>query len=80
MIDWWLATAGGFALGICAIPQAFKAWKSKSANDISWMFLLLWAFGDLCLLAFGIRTYLPLAIVLNNVLNALCIIVIAWFK
>ena len=75
-----LANLGGTLLGFCAIPQAYRAWKTKRADDVSWWFLAMWFFGDMALLLFGIETGLPFAIVSNNVLNALVIVVIAWYK
>ncbi len=74
-----LALIGGVLLGVCPIPEAYKAFRNKRAEN-SWAFLACWGIGDLCLLAYGIGTNLPIAIILNNVLNAVCIGIICWFK
>lgn len=76
----WLALVGAVLLGVCAIPQAVRSWRTKRADDVSWWFLSAWFFGDIALLLYGIETGLPLPIVLNNVVNAICIVVISWFK
>ncbi len=80
MLNVVLSTLGAILLGGCALPQVWKSWQSKRSDDISWLFLIAWFLGDICLLCYGIRVELPFAIVLNNAFNALCIIVIAWFK
>lgn len=80
MFDHIVATTGALCLGICPIPQTWKCFQTGKAEDISWAFLLLWFIGDICLLYYGIVAHLPIAIVLNNVLNALCISVIAYHK
>ena len=64
----------------CAVPQAWTSFKTKSSKDMSWLFLTMWFIGDVCLMIYGINVSLPIAIVLNNLLNAVCIIVIAWYK
>lgn len=40
---------GGILLGLCAIPQAYHSWKTRSAVDINWMFLLMWLSGEVLL-------------------------------
>ena len=39
----WIST---ILLGFCGIPQAIKVWKTKSAKDISWIFVIMWFFGE----------------------------------
>lgn len=38
---------GAFLFAICAVPQVMKTWQSKSAHDLSMLFLLLWIGGEL---------------------------------
>ena len=40
----WSST---FLLGLCGVPQALKAWKTKGATDISWVFLVMWLLGEI---------------------------------
>jgi uncharacterized protein with PQ loop repeat len=37
---------GSFLFAVCAVPQAVKTWKTKKADDLSWLFLLLWLGGE----------------------------------
>ena len=38
---------GASLFATCAMPQAYKTWKTKSAEDLSWIFLLMWFFGEI---------------------------------
>lgn len=38
---------GAILFATCAIPQVIKTWKSKRADDLSWLFLLFWLVGEL---------------------------------
>ena len=40
----WL---GSILFATCAIPQVVKTWKTKRADDLSWLFLLFWLFGEI---------------------------------
>lgn len=40
----WLGAA---LFAVCALPQVMKTWKSKKADDLSWLFLLFWLFGEI---------------------------------
>ncbi len=31
----------------CGLPQAIKTYKTKLADDISWLFLIMWVFGEI---------------------------------
>lgn len=43
---------GAFLFATCAVPQVIKTWKSKKADDLSWLFLLFWFFGEILTLAY----------------------------
>lgn len=43
---------GAFLFAVCAVPQVVKTWRSKSASDLSWLFLLFWLFGELLTLIY----------------------------
>lgn len=43
---------GGIALSICALPQAIKTYRTKSAGDLSWGFIILWFVGEVFTLAY----------------------------
>ena len=37
---------GAILFSCCGIPQAIKTYKTKSVNDFSLAFLLMWGFGE----------------------------------
>ena len=43
-ISGWI---GATLFATCAAPQAYKTWKTKSADDLSWIFILMWFFGEI---------------------------------
>ena len=45
----WL---GASILSICAVPQVVKTWKTKSAGDLSWLFLWFWFWGEILTLIY----------------------------
>lgn len=42
----WL---GSFCLTFCGVPQAIKAWQTKSVNDVSFAFVTMWFAGEVLL-------------------------------
>ena len=36
---------GSMAFAICAFPQCYKTYKTKSTKDLSWLMLILWLIG-----------------------------------
>jgi uncharacterized protein with PQ loop repeat len=38
---------GASLFAICSLPQAIKIHRTKSANDISWLFLIAWFWGEI---------------------------------
>jgi uncharacterized protein with PQ loop repeat len=73
--DWF----GAFFLGICGLPAAIKAYRTKTAYDISWLFLIFWILGEICMLIDRIpkRDYALLA---NYFANIVFIAIIIWYK
>lgn len=70
----------GFLAAICTtiafIPQALKVWKTKSTKDISLMMFVIFSFGVLCWLVYGLLLFnLPL-IVANAITLALSIYIL----
>lgn len=47
MIHTVIGWIGAFLFAICAIPQVIKTCRTKKADDLSWLFLLFWLFGEI---------------------------------
>jgi MtN3 and saliva related transmembrane protein len=59
------------------VPQVFKAWRSKSCNDLSWGMLIVFSLGVTFWLIYGLRLWAMPIILANAVTLALLIIIIA---
>ena len=70
---------GSAALAVCALPQAITSWRTQSSEGIDGLFLFLWAFGEILLLAYTwpLRIW-PL--VINYLFNLMCLAVVIWYK
>lgn len=72
----WL---GGILFAICALPQAIMTFKQGKAREISWLFLLMWLFGEIFTLAYVLpKSHLPL--IVNYIGNILLIMFIISYK
>ncbi|MCT4614438.1 MAG: PQ-loop repeat-containing protein [Marinifilaceae bacterium] len=40
----WLGSA---LFALCALPQAYQTFKTKSSKDLNFLFLLMWFFGEI---------------------------------
>ncbi len=85
MITEIIGWIGSIALSICAIPQVIKTWKTKSANDLSWGFLLLWFKGEILTFAYILYSdyasqvyHLPLYV--NYVFNSALVVYLIYAK
>jgi len=71
----------GFIAGalttISFVPQALRAWRSKSCNDLSWGMLLTFSAGVVLWLTYGFRLWAMPIIVANAVTLALLLIIMA---
>jgi uncharacterized protein with PQ loop repeat len=52
MIHVILGWIGAFLFAFCAVPQVIKTYRTKKADDLSWLFLLFWLFGELLTLIY----------------------------
>jgi uncharacterized protein with PQ loop repeat len=74
---------GSLLFAVCCIPQVIKVYRTHRTNDLSWMFLFLWFFGEvLSALYLILSGKIILPILFNYVLNflQLCYILFAKFK
>jgi len=72
----WL---GSFCFAVCGIPQAIKTWKLGSADEISWLFLLLWLTGELSMIVY-VWPKQDYPLLFNYLGNLACLLVILRFK
>lgn len=46
MID-CIGWIGSVLFAFCGLPQAIKAYRTRSVADLSWLFLLMWWLGEI---------------------------------
>jgi uncharacterized protein with PQ loop repeat len=73
----WL---GAFFFSVCAVPQAYKSYKDKHSDGVSWGFINLWAAGEVCMFLYIILTTAQLPLIMNYVFNGVCLAVIFYYK
>jgi uncharacterized protein with PQ loop repeat len=75
MID-LLGWVGSLCLGLCALPQAYHSWRTKSSAGLSLTFLLLWIVGEIATLAYILLTTAQLPLIVNYTVNLICLLII----
>lgn len=50
----WIGSIAAFCTTVSFVPQLFRVWQRKSARDISMTMFLLFSFGVVCWLVYGI--------------------------
>jgi len=72
----WL---GSVLFALCGLPQAIQSYKQKHSNGLTWMFLLMWFFGEVFTFAY-VLPKMDYPLLANYVVNFAFLIVIIWFK
>jgi len=76
-----IGTIGAIAFAICGLPQAVKCWQTKRADDMSWLFLILWGLGEACMIAYTVMALDSNRLLLANYLaNGAFLAVIIYYK
>ncbi|EKD47664.1 MAG: hypothetical protein ACD_65C00345G0010 [uncultured bacterium] len=85
MTHHFIGWIGSFLFATCAVPQAVKTWKTKKAEDLSWLFLLFWILGELLTFSYIVTddiligiTHYPLYV--NYVFNIIIIFYLLYAK
>jgi len=85
MIHQIIGWIGAFLFAICAVPQVIKTYKSKKADDLSWLFLLFWLFGEILTFTYIILddlllkiTHFPLYV--NYLFNIILVLYLVYAK
>ena len=60
------------------LPQAFKIWKTQSANGLSLTMYLVMGTGTLCWLIYGLLIHSPSIIVANSISISIIIFIITF--
>ena len=73
-----IVTIGSILLALCGVPEAWKCYKEKKCT-ISWMMLLMWLVGEICLVIFAIQTK-QYVLLINYFANIAALAVMIRFK
>jgi len=73
----WVGYAAAVSTTISFLPQLFRVWRRKSAADISLAMFLLFNFGLICWLAYGIGIGSAPIIAANTVTLTLAMAILA---
>ena len=77
----FLGYLGGLLLALCALPQLFLCYRTKSAKGLSWGLLTMWYLGEVLTLSYIIMKHgFDLPLTLNYVCNILILTVIIHYK
>jgi MtN3 and saliva related transmembrane protein len=74
-----IGSAAALATTVSFLPQLFRVWQRKSASDISLTMFLLFSFGLVCWLVYGIGLG-SLPIILANVVTLILALAILGLK
>lgn len=70
---------GSLLLAFCGLPQAWEAYRTKSAKGLTWGFCGMWLIGELCTFAYVLpKADLPLLV--NYSANIFFLLVIVFYK
>lgn len=71
---------GAVLFALCAVPQAIHCIRVKSADGLSWSFLMMWLWGEILTLLYVILTSADKILIFNYVFNLACLLVILRYK
>lgn len=70
---------GSILFALCGVPQAFKSIKDGNSDGLSWLFLLMWFFGELLSMVYAIHLKLwPL--LFNYSFNFFCLLIVIYYR
>lgn len=74
-----LGWVGNFLLASCGLPQMIKSIKDGHSNGLSWLFILAWFLGEVCVLLY-ILPMQNLPLLVNYSINLVFVTVILIYK
>jgi len=72
----WIGSIAAFCTTVAFVPQMWRVWLRKSARDISLLMFLLFSFGVVCWLVYGIGLKSLPMIVANGTTLVLAIVIL----
>lgn len=75
LIGW----VGSILFALCALPQAWLCFKQKHARGISWLFLMMWLWGEVLTFTYVLPTG-KLPLLANYVMNFILLLIIIFYK
>lgn len=70
---------GSMLFALCGLPQAIQSYKQKHSDGLTWMFLLMWFFGEVFTFAY-VLPKMDYPLLANYVVNFAFLIVIMFYK
>lgn len=71
---------GAICFAVCALPQAIHCYRTKSAEGIDNLFLILWVSGEILTLVYILGTSRQLPLIFNYIFNLACLFFIVKYK
>lgn len=71
---------GSTLFAACAFPQAVKTYKDGHAEGLSWLFLLMWFFGEILTAAYVMLTSMSIPLLANYGANFILLVIILKYK
>lgn len=71
---------GSILFALCGLPQALMAWKNKNSDGLSWIFLMMWFFGEVFTFTYVVTKEDVLPLLVNYSLNFVFLLIIMWYK
>ena len=73
----WIGTTAAFCTTLSFLPQLVRVWRRKSARDISLVMFLLFSFGLMCWIIYGVGIRSEPVIAANTVTLILTLAILA---
>lgn len=85
MLHQGIGWIGNLSLSICAVPQVYHTFTTKKTEGLSWLFLLLWFFGEVFALLYilysdYLNSIIHLPLYCNYLLNTLMVMYLLYAK
>ena len=78
----FIGWVGAILFSLCAVPQGYQAYRTRSVGDLSWGFLLMWFFGELLTLIYVVQgaESLQWPLITNYIINMIMVFYLLYAK